>query len=145
MCPANSLIQALIRHITLERKDIVVMDMEAGLEHLGRATVRGFDAMICVVEPGAQSIETARKIKALASQIKVREVLGVGNKAFKDADRRFIEGSLAKIGLETIAILPFDENVLRADAKGIAPIDYSPSSPVIKALEKLKDTLKERY
>ena len=145
MCPAYALIRALVRHVTLERRDAVVMDMEAGLEHLGRATVRGFDALICVVEPGTQSIETAEKIKNLAVDIGVKEVLAVGNKAATDEDEEFIERSLKGAELELACIIPFDPRILRADVLRVAPIDYSPTSPVIKAIKKLEDILKEKY
>jgi CO dehydrogenase maturation factor len=143
MCPANALIRALIRHVTLERKDAVVMDMEAGLEHLGRATVRGFNALICVVEPGVQSIETAMKIKRLALDIGVKKVLVVGNKAASREDRKFIEKSLKDADLELACIIPFDKAILRADTLRVAPIDYSPKSPAIEAIKELKETLKE--
>jgi len=145
MCPANSLIRALIRHVTLIEKDAVVMDMEAGLEHLGRATVRGFDALLCVVEPGAQSIETAGRIKRLAEDINVREVLAVGNKVMTEDDETFIKNSLSRIGLDLICMVPFDQNVIRADASRVAPIDYSPLSPAITAVKKLEEMLKEKY
>lgn len=145
MCPANSLIRALIRHITLIEKDAVVMDMEAGLEHLGRATVRGFDALLCVVEPGAQSIETAGRIKRLAEDINVKEVLAVGNKVMTDGDEKFIKDSLSRIGLDLICTVPFDQDITLADAFRVAPIDYSPSSPAITAIKKLEDILKKKY
>lgn len=145
MCPANSLIRALIRHITLVRGDAVVMDMEAGLEHLGRATVRGFDALLCVVEPGAQSIETARRIKHLAEDINIREVLAVGNKVMRKEDERIIKDSLNKIELDLICSIPFDTDIIRADSSRVAPIDYVPSSPAIAAIKKLEAILKEKY
>ncbi|NIM44098.1 MAG: AAA family ATPase [Nitrososphaeria archaeon] len=145
MCPANSLVRALIRHLTLERDEVVIMDMEAGLEHLGRATVRGFDVMLCVVEPGAQSLETARKIVGLASDIRVKEVLAVGNKIITDEDRSFIEASLKEIGLEIVGVIPFDQKILRADARRMAPIDFSPTSSAIKAIKELEETFKLRY
>jgi len=145
MCPANALIRALIRHVTFERKDAVVMDMEAGLEHLGRATVRGFDALLCVVEPGTQSIETAMKIKRLAEDIGVKEVLAVGNKVAAKEDQEFIELSLGKAGLELACVIPFDRTILRADTLRVAPMDYCPDSPAIKSIRRLEENLKERY
>ena len=145
MYPANALIRAVIRHITLERKDAVVMDMEAGLQHLGRATVRGFNALICVVEPGTQSIETAQKIKGLAADINIKEVLAVGNKVLANEDQKFIEKSLEKVGLELVCTIPFDRKILQADALRVSPIDYSSTSPAIKAIKQLKETLEERY
>lgn len=145
MCPANSLLRALIRHITLVEKDAVVMDMEAGLEHLGRATVRGFDAVLCVVEPGAQSLETAGRIKRLAQDINIKEVLAVGNKVIGKEDEKFIRDSLIKIGLDVICTISFDQNIIRSDVLRVAPIDYFPSSPAIDAIKKLEGMLKERY
>lgn len=145
MCPANALIRSLIRHIMLERKDAVLMDMEAGLEHLGRATVRGFDALLCVVEPGTQSIETAEKIKRLASEINIKDVLAIGNKILEDEDQLFIEQALNNVGIELVNIIPFDRNVLRADALRVAPIDFSFTSPAINAIDELKKRLLERY
>jgi len=145
MCPANSLLRALIRHITLIEKDAVIMDMEAGLEHLGRATVRGFDALLCVVEPGAQSIETAARIRRLAKDINIREVLAIGNKVVTEQDEKFIKSLLSEIGLDVICIIPFDQSIIRADSLRVAPIDCSPSSPAIDALRKLEEMLKEKY
>lgn len=145
MCPANALVRALIRHVTLERRDAVIMDMEAGLEHLGRGTVRGFNALLCVVEPGTQALETAKKIQSLAKDIGIREVLAVGNKATAEEDEGFMEGSLKETGLELIGVIPFDQAILRADARHIAPIDYSPTSPAIQAIKELEEALKEKY
>jgi CO dehydrogenase maturation factor len=145
MCPANSLLCALIRHLTLIEKDVIVMDMEAGLEHLGRATVRGFDALLCVVEPGAQSVETAARIKRLARDINVKDILTVGNKVMTEDDEKFIRNSSIRIGLDLVCTIPFDPNITRADALRIAPIDYSSSSPAIVAIKQLKEKLKTRY
>ena len=145
MCPANALLRALIQHIMLERREAVVMDMEAGLEHLGRATIRGVDAVIAVVEPGAQSIETVRRIKELSLDIGLKEVLAVGNKVRTNEDKRFIEDALEKIGLLPSCMIPFDQRILQADMMHVAPIDFVPSSPAIQAIGKLEAMLKERY
>ncbi|MBS7656639.1 AAA family ATPase [Candidatus Bathyarchaeota archaeon] len=145
MCPANSLVRALIRHITLVEKDVVVMDMEAGLEHLGRATVRGFNVLLCVVEPGLQSIETAARIKRLANDINVKEVVGVGNKVTSKRDVKSITESLEKIGMPLLCSIPFDKNIIRADSSRAAPIDYAPSSKAITAIKDLEKTLLTRY
>ncbi len=145
MCPANSLIRALIRHLMLERKDLIIMDMEAGLEHLGRATIRGFEILICVVEPGSQSIETARKINALATDIGIKKVLIVGNKIMHNDDEKFLEMALKEIDMELMGIIPFDKEISKADSKAVAPIDFSPNSSAIKAIERLKEILKESH
>ncbi|WP_455369461.1 ATP-binding protein [[Eubacterium] cellulosolvens] len=141
MCNANSLISALIRHITLQRKDLVIADMEAGLEHLGRATVKGFDVLICVVEPGAQSIETAKKISKLASDLKIQNILGFGNKISNPSDKHYIEKNFDDMGIELIGFAPLDNSILKADNLRIAPIDFCPDSNAIHAVSELKKFL----
>ncbi len=79
MCPANAFVKALIRHVITREKDLVIMDMEAGIEHLGRGTARGVDAMIAVVEPGMRSIETVERIKQLGEQIGISRYFAVIN------------------------------------------------------------------
>jgi len=145
MCPANSLISALIRHVTLIEKDAVVMDMETGLEHLGRATVRGFDVLLCVVEPGSQSIQTALKIKRLAEDINIRSVVAVLNKVRAKEEKEIVKRSLENAGLEIIHSIPYDENIIRADISCASPIDRYPSTPAITAIKELKEKLKDRY
>ncbi|MEM2273303.1 MAG: AAA family ATPase [Candidatus Bathyarchaeia archaeon] len=140
-CPANSLLSALIRHITLRRGDIVIMDAEAGLEHLGRATAKGFNMMICIVEPSAPSIETAIKIRKLASEINIREVIFVGNKISDSEEEKYIRGELGKSSLSLFHTIPFDQNIIMAGRARAAPIDYSPSSPAILAIKDLAENL----
>ncbi|MEM2309967.1 MAG: AAA family ATPase [Candidatus Bathyarchaeia archaeon] len=142
-CPANSLLSALIRHITLRRGDIVIMDMEAGLEHLGRATARGFDALLCIVEPNAPSVETGIRIRRLAGEIEIREVLFIGNK-ISAGEEDYIRRALGEAGLELFHTVPFDQNIIRAGIMRIAPIDYSPRSPAILAIEELGEKLMGR-
>lgn len=144
-CPANSLLSALIRHITLRRGDIVVMDMEAGLEHLGRATARGFDALLCIVEPSAPSIETAIKIRRLANEINIREVVFVGNKVSDTSEEEYIVRELGRFSLTLFHKIPFDRNVIMAGRASVAPIDYSPSSPAISAIRELGEKLLRKF
>lgn len=144
-CPANSLLSALIRHITLRRGDIVIMDTEAGLEHLGRATAKGFDALICVVEPSAPSMETAMKIKKLAGEINIKEVIFVGNKISDSEEEEYISGELTKFSLRLFHTIPFDQNVVRAGRARTALIDYSPTSPAILAIKDLADKLLRKF
>lgn len=145
MCNANSLISALIRHITLQRKDLVIADMEAGLEHLGRATVKGFDVLICVVEPGAQSIETAKKISKLASDLKIQNILGFGNKINNPDDKDYIQKNFNDMGIDLISSAPFDNSIIKADSMRIAPIDFSPDSVAVRAVIELKKSLENSH
>jgi len=91
ICPESTLLRALVSHVVLARDEFVVMDMEAGIEHLGRATAQSVDRLIVVVEPGRRSIDTARNIQRLASEIRLTNLALVGNKIRGDGDREFLE------------------------------------------------------
>jgi len=145
MCPAHALLRVLMQHLLIQRKDIVIMDMEAGLEHLGRGTARRMDSMLVVVEPGMKSIETLRRIRVLASELEIREVLAVGNKIRSEEERRFIEERMRDADIPIAAHIPYDQGVIEADIQGRSPLDLNEGSPAILSIIKLKEFLKERY
>jgi CO dehydrogenase maturation factor len=145
MCGANALLRVLVQHILIQRGEALVMDMVAGLEHLGRGTARRMDAMLVVVEPRMKSMDTMRRILRLAEEIEIREVLAVGNKVANDAERRFIMENMEAMEVPVVSIVPFDATVGEADMKGIPTLDYDADAPAIKAVEELKDHLVGRY
>ncbi|NJD78591.1 MAG: cobalamin biosynthesis protein CobN [Candidatus Methanoperedens sp.] len=121
MCPASSFLKALLRHVILNLNSVVVLDMEAGVEHLGRGTTRGIDIMLIVVEPGARSVETAGRILELARQIDIRNFGAVINKAGGNVEE--IESRLEGYGIPVIGIVPYDTALVQADMDSIAPVD----------------------
>lgn len=141
MCPTNSLAKALVRHLLVSTKEAVIMDMEAGLEHLGRGTVSGVDAMLCVVEPRMQSFETARRIKELSIQLGVETLLLVGNKMKNDKEHALLKKAITELDIPLLGTVPYDESMEQADMARIAPIDFAPNSPVVKAIESLKNSI----
>lgn len=143
MCPANALLKALLRHLLLDRRDFVVLDMEAGLEHLGRGVVKGVDALLAVVEPSYRSIETASRVKRLAQDLGVKRVHAVGNKIECAEEERFVKVEVEKAGLDLLAAIPLDQAVPDAEMAGLSPIDYAPDSEAVKAIEGLGRRLKE--
>ena len=145
MCPSNALLRVLVQHLLIQREDILVMDMVAGLEHLGRGTARRMDAMLVVVEPRMKSVDTIKRILKLAEDIEVREVLAVGNKIGSEREKRFVEEKMAELGVPIAAYIPRDEAVAEADMLGEAPIDHNPNSAAIMALAELKNYLQQRY
>jgi len=145
MCPANALLRVLIQHLLIQRKDVVVMDMVAGLEHLGRGTARRMNAMLVVVEPRMKSVNTIRRILKLAAEIDVQEVLAVGNKINSEKERRFIEDRMRELDIPVAAYIPYDPAVAEADMLGEAPLDRDGSSPAVKTLIELREFLKLRY
>jgi CO dehydrogenase maturation factor len=133
ICPESSLLKALVRHVVLQRDEVVVMDMEAGIEHLGRATAKAVDKLIVVVEPGRRSIDTAGHIKQLASEIKLNNIAVVGNKIRGPKDEAFLKEHLD--GFEFLGFLPFDDALIEADLQGQSPFDVdSAAIAVVKEM-----------
>jgi CO dehydrogenase maturation factor len=117
ICPESTLLRALVMHIVLARDEVVVMDMEAGIEHLGRATAKAVDKLIVVVEPGRRSIDTAGHIRKLAGEIGLNHIAVVGNKVRNSSDEEFLKTHLSDF--EFLGFLPYDETLIEADLNGI--------------------------
>jgi len=112
---------ALMLHIVLARDEVVVMDMEAGIEHLGRATASAVDKLIVVVEPGRRSMDTAGHIKKLASEIGLKNIVLVGNKIRGQKDEDFLKKHLSDF--EFLGFIRQDEALIEADLDGVSPYD----------------------
>ncbi|MGD9015860.1 MAG: AAA family ATPase [Desulfobacterales bacterium] len=121
ICPESTLLRALISHVVLSRDEVVVMDMEAGIEHLGRATAQAVDRLIVVVEPGRRSIDTAVNIRRLASEIRLDQISVVGNKIRGEKDKAFLQEHLADFDL--VGFIPYDDRLIEADLNGQSPFD----------------------
>jgi CO dehydrogenase maturation factor len=133
ICPESALLRALVMHIVLARDEVVVMDMEAGIEHLGRATAKAVDKLIVVVEPGRRSIDTAEHIRKLAGEIGLSHIVIVGNKIRGENDEKFLKTHLD--GFEFLGFMPYDETLIEADLNGISPFDVdSPSKAQVKEM-----------
>jgi CO dehydrogenase maturation factor len=145
MCGANALLRVLLQHMLIQRGEVLIMDMVAGLEHLGRGTARRMDAMLVVLEPRMKSVDTIRRIMRLAEEIEVKEVLAVGNKVARPKDREFIQRHMDEPGVPVVAIIPYDEAVTDADMAGTPTLDYDTDSEAVKAVNGLKDYLVQRY
>ncbi len=128
VCPESVLLKNLVQHLILRRNEVVVMDMEAGIEHLGRATSGSVDCLIVVVEPGRRSLDTALKIKDLATDIGLERVVLVGNKIRSSKDRHFLMEALPK--LPFLGFIPYDEQIIEADLHGTALKDLAPETAV---------------
>jgi CO dehydrogenase maturation factor len=111
-CPENALLEALVAHILLRRDEVVIIDMEAGIEHLGRATARAVDKMIIVVEPGKGSIETAFRIRELAKDIGLENIAVVANKIRSKQDRDFLISAMPDF--EFLGFIPYDQSIIEA-------------------------------
>lgn len=120
-CPESVLLKALVQDVILRKDDALVMDMEAGVEHLGRATARGVDTMIVVVEPGQRSIDCAVRVEKMAAEIGLRDVRFVANKVVSAEDERFVREALG--GRKLAGVIPFREELRAADRDGKSVLD----------------------
>ena len=123
VCPEHVLLKRLCSHLILQNKDVVVMDMEAGIEHLGRGTAEGVDAFIVVVEPGERSLQTYRKVKKLGNDIGVKKVFVVGNKIRNKEDEEFIISNLEDG--EALGFIYYNQDVINSDRANQSPYDTS--------------------
>jgi len=141
ICPESTILKALMNHLVLFRDDIVVMDMEAGVEHLGRATSASVDALVIVVNPGARSRVAAERIRKLGRDIGIKNILVLGNRVKNSEDEELIRESLADF--EILGFLPEHEEIVSADRGGVRPfatVDDIPEEvfAIVEKLENMK-------
>jgi len=140
-CPESVLLRALLMDVVLYKDDCVILDMEAGLEHLGRATAQGVDLMLVVVEPGQRAVETAGSIRRMAGEIGIRRYAVIGNKLTNDKDHAFLQENLA--AEDYLGDVPFSETLRRADREGLPLVDIA-DEELTKRFRELWDKVKAR-
>ncbi|MDH5451156.1 MAG: AAA family ATPase [Candidatus Bathyarchaeota archaeon] len=143
-CPANTVVRALLRHLLVERNEVVLMDMEAGVEHLGRGTAKHVDTMLIVSDLSFKSLDTARKIYGLATDMGVKEVLLIGNKIENSDGKEGIERFAAENRIPVLGLVPYDRGIMKADMKGETPLKYSDASEGLVSIQKMGETLLSR-
>ncbi|MBE0447190.1 MAG: AAA family ATPase [Actinobacteria bacterium] len=124
ICPESILLKALLKHVVVRSNEAVIMDMEAGIEHLGRGTSESVDAMLVVIEPGQRSIQTARQIKKLAKDLKIPRTFLVLNKVHDREEEEVLRAYLPD--LPVIGIVLERESIRKADIEGRSPFDGDP-------------------
>jgi CO dehydrogenase maturation factor len=137
ICPESALLKALVTHMLLRRNQTLILDMEAGVEHLGRGTAGAVDAFIIVVEPGLRSLGTAEQIHSLASEIGIKQFYLVANKSRGPQDDEFVRQHAAD--LPFLGSLPFSSAAVAADQAGVAVFDEAPD--LVAAAERIADRL----
>lgn len=113
----------IINNIVLHRDDVVILDMEAGLEHFGRGTTEGMDMFLAVIEPGARSIQIYKNVKRLANELGVRKVWVIANKIRNEKDVVFVKSKVPQEDL--LGFVYYDQEVMDADREGVSPYGYS--------------------
>ena len=125
------MLKSVLSNLTYRKNDVVIMDMEAGLEHLGRGTAMNMDQFIVVIEPGARSVQTYHNVKRLASDLGVKRVRVVANKVRDERDEEFVRNSIPAEDL--LGIIHYNTEIMDADRNGKSPYDFSP-----KAIEEIR-------
>ena len=126
-CPESAVLRALMQHMILYRDDVVVMDMEAGVEHIGRATTKAVDRLIVVVDPGKRSQSAAHRIKQLASDIGLEKISIIANRVSDESEAGSIREYLADF--DFLGAIPYDESIISADRDGVRPYDDPAQAP----------------
>jgi CO dehydrogenase maturation factor len=139
ICPESSLLRALVTHLLLYNEEMLILDMEAGVEHLGRATAQAVDAFLVVVEPGRRSLQTAARVEKLAGDIGIKRVYAVGNKVRDESDWAFVQEHSP---VPTLGYLSTNAELTEADLRGEGVFDAAPRTveevrEIVAALEAL--------
>ena len=137
VCPEHVMLKAVLSSLTYRKNDVVIMDMEAGLEHLGRGTAMNMDQFIVVIEPGARSVQTYHNVKRLAADLGVKRVRVVANKVRDDKDEAFVRSAIPAEDL--LGCIHYNTEIMDADRNGQSPYDYSPAA--IEEIRKIKAIL----
>jgi CO dehydrogenase maturation factor len=140
VCPEHVMLKRVISHLVIARDEVVIMDMEAGLEHLGRGTAEMMDRFIVVVEPGERSIQTFSKVKPLAADLGIRKVSVVANKVRGAPDEEFLKSRISEE--ELLGFIHYNEGVVNADRQGLSPFDTSEDAKgeILKIKERIDST-----
>lgn len=126
---------------TLRPDDVTVLDMEASIEHLSRGTLRDVETLLIVTEPYFRALETLGRTVPLARELGIPQIYVVANKVRSDRDEETIGAYTARLGLDLLAVVPFDEAAQEADRANQALIEYRPSAPAVRAIAGMVDIL----
>ena len=126
VCPEHVMLKAILSSMTYRKDDVVIMDMEAGLEHLGRGTAANMDQFIVVIEPGARSVQTYRNVKRLASDLGIKQVRVVANKVRNEDDEAYVRSQIPPE--DFLGCIHYNAQVIEADRQGKSPYDFSPEA-----------------
>lgn len=137
VCPEHVVMKRVISHLIIQREDVVIMDMEAGLEHLGRGTTDMMDQFIVVIEPGYRSVQTYQHIVKLAADLGIRTVRVVANKVRTPEDEAFVRANIPEEAL--LGIVHYSDDVSEADRAGRSPYEYSDET--VAEIRKIKDRI----
>ncbi len=139
VCPEHVMIKRILSHLVVARDDVVILDMEAGLEHLARGTTSFVDAFIVVTEPGARSVQTYHSVKSLAADLGVKQVYVVANKVRDEFDEEFVRSQIPAEDL--LGMVHYSGKVADADRKAASPYDIADDA--VEEIRSIKNKIEE--
>ncbi|MFA5572051.1 MAG: cobyrinic acid a,c-diamide synthase [Crenarchaeota archaeon] len=122
MCAPTAVVRAMLRHLVVEINEAVVLDLEAGVEHIGRGTASQVDALLIIADSNKKSLEIAKHIHDLAFKAGMKQLYLIGNRVMNDTQKQVIETYAKDNGLELLATIPWDQKIIDADMEGVTPL-----------------------
>jgi CO dehydrogenase maturation factor len=122
MCAPTAVIRALLRHLVVDRGEAVVLDLEAGVEHIGRGTAREVDALLIVADSNLKSLEIAKHIHEMATVAGMKQLFLIGNRVMNETQKKAIQDFADKNGITVLAYVPWDQQVIESDMLGKTPL-----------------------
>ena len=141
LCGMHATVRTLIGELPDTDEDVTILDTEASPEHLRRGTAKYADMLVAVVEPYYKSLETGRRMAALAVELGLDRVLLVANKIRDDRELEAVKEFADAHDLEVIGVVPFDEGMRLAERAGTSPLDHDPDMPFVRAIDELAGRL----
>ncbi|HME56391.1 MAG TPA: hypothetical protein VKM55_29600 [Candidatus Lokiarchaeia archaeon] len=146
MCSSNALVRELIYHLVVQRDELVILDFEAGMESsMGRATSKGLDVLLVVIEPGQKSIQVGEKIASMARMLGIKNVFLVLNKVDTDDQQALVTEQVTNEGFEIFGNIPKSIAVQEADLRGVPLLDYQENDAVIGSIQDILDKLLSKF
>jgi CO dehydrogenase maturation factor len=143
MCAPNAVIRALLRHLIVERDEAVIMDMEAGVEHIGRGTAQRVDALLIVADANLKALEIAKHIHDLATKAGMKHIYLIGNRVMDNAQKEAITNFAQQNNLTILAFVPFDQKIIEAEMHGETPLKHQ-DIEAVKAIDNISETLTKK-
>lgn len=141
LCGEHITVRDMLGYLIEQEGQFTILDMEASVEHMGRGTPRYADVLLMVTEPYYRSLETTGRLAPLARDIEVKQMYVVANKVRGARDEEAIRSYCGERGLDVLAALPFDEEVVEAESSGTPILDVDPTSAYVRVVEQLLERL----
>ena len=140
MCAPTAVVRELLRHLVVERDEAVILDLEAGVEHIGRGTAKAMDSLLIVADSNLKSLEIAKKIHDFAATAGMKQLYLVGNRVMNPAQEDAVRSFAQKNGLEVLSIIPFDTKITESDMNGETPLKNK-DFPSVKTIDNICELL----